>query len=63
MSRFLEEVYDTRSYRASVARRKAGAPGASQVDERASRKEYFQNSPQVRKAIRKAQAKHTARLL
>ena len=60
MSRFREEYYETRAYKAAqktaAAVGKAGAPGAATADQRASRKEYFEKSLEQRKAITKAQA-------
>ena len=53
MSRFREEYYATRSYKAFV--RRAGNPkAAAEADERARRAKYFKKSLSVRKAIDQA---------
>ncbi len=57
MTRFREEYYESRSYKAFISRGKKGAPSHSAIDTRESRKKYFEKSLAQRKAIYKAQAK------
>ena len=54
MSRFREEVYASKSNKAQTARRRRGPETPDEADARKSRAEYFKNSPEARKAIRKA---------
>ena len=55
MTRFREEYYETRAYKAATARRKAGERSLVAFNERESREEHFKKPPAVRQAILKAQ--------
>ena len=56
MTRFREEVYAKRSYKAEVARRRRRTESPDEAYARARRAEYLKNTPAARAAIRKAQA-------
>ncbi len=55
MTRFREEHYATKAFKAEVSRRRRGEALALEGDERPCRSQYFKNSPEARKAIHKAQ--------
>jgi len=54
MSRFREEQYESRAYKAFIARGKVNPGRDLAGNARESRAKYFKNSPEARKAINKA---------
>ncbi len=62
MTRFREEWYATRRYKA-LARRTESAKPDPERDERESRRFYFQKPLKVRQAVNAAHKKNQARLI
>ena len=54
MTRFREEYYATKAYKAEIARRARGPASAVEADRRARWAQYSKKSSQVRKKIYKA---------
>ena len=55
MTRFREEVYAKKAYKAEVSRRRKGTESAVEADRRASRVQYLKKPSSVRKAIYKVE--------
>jgi len=62
MSRFREEHYESKAYKAAVSRRRKTPEVAVEAERRASRAQYFKNSLKARQAIARAQKAGQRRL-
>ncbi len=57
MTRYREEVYETRAFKAALARGEVNSQFTVSGDAGASRAQYFKKTPAARRAINKAQAR------